>query len=315
MTAAAQAFLPQQLYVSIIAGPDCGVAFKILSQKISIGREDDNDISLNDPRCSRHHAVIEQINGEVLLKDKGSQNGLIVNGQVCRLAKLKPGDIFILGDTQFQVQNSLGSMPVPSSGASHAPGPAPMPFPQNLPPQAPGKNPIFMIGIGVVGLIIVFSLFSGGTKKAKTSGIRSEDEVQIEIEASQKRKDEISRLKRADGQFSQQFMEAQAAFIQGFRDYREGNFGRAIQSFTAALALYPSHELAARYKKLSERRLDEMVQYSMFEARRYMEQNKYEMAKAAYKNIMITLNDPSSKTYQEAKERYEEIELILSGKF
>ncbi|HEX4923301.1 MAG TPA: hypothetical protein VFV50_04415, partial [Bdellovibrionales bacterium] len=147
------------------------------------------------------------------------------------------------------------------------------------------------------------------------SGIRSEEQVQAEIEATQKRKEEIARIKRAEGQFSQQYIEAQAAYIQGFRDYREGNFSRAIQSFTAALALYPGHELAAKYKKLSERRLDEMVQASLFEARRNMEQNKYELAKAAYKNIMIMVNDPNNKTFIEAKERYEEIELLLSGKF
>jgi hypothetical protein len=53
----------------------------------------------------------------------------------------------------------------------------------------------------------------------------------------------------------------------------------------------------------------------MYEARRYMDQNKYEMAKSAYKNVMIMVNDPNDKTYQEAKERYEELELLLSGKF
>jgi pSer/pThr/pTyr-binding forkhead associated (FHA) protein len=310
MTSPAQALLPQQLFVTIIAGPDVGVAFKILSQKISIGREDDNDISLNDPRCSRNHAVIEQTNGEVILKDKGSQNGMIVNGQVCRMAKLRPGDTFILGDTQFQVQTSLSAVPAQSSGTS-----AGHPMFRTSSSEAPRKNPLGIVVLALIIIVIVGFLFSGGTTKPKESGIRSDEQVQAEIEATLKRKEEISRLKRAEGQFSQQYMEAQAAFIQGFRDYREGNFGRASQAFTAALALYPNHELATRYKKLSERKLDELVQYSMFEARRYMEQNKYELAKSAYKNIMINLNDPSSRTYQEAKEKYEEIELILSGKF
>lgn len=310
MSGAAAALLPQPLYVTIVAGPDRGVAFKVLSARITLGREQDNDIQLNDPRCSRHHAVIETINGLVYIKDKGSQNGLVVNGQNCREAQLKPGDLFAMGDTQFQIQTNLGAVPV-------APGPANRaanPFPQTVAAEEERNNMPLVVGfVVIVGLL--FFVLQGGNKKSVESGIRSEEQVQAEIEATQKRKEEIARIKRAEGQFSQQYIEAQAAYIQGFRDYREGNFGRAIQSFTAALALYPGHELAAKYKKLSERRLDETVQYSMFEARRYMEQNKYELAKAAYKNIMIMVNDPNSKTFLEAKERYEEIELLLSGKF
>jgi pSer/pThr/pTyr-binding forkhead associated (FHA) protein len=306
------ALLPQQLYVTIVAGPDRGVAFKLLSQRITLGREDDNDISLNDPRCSRHHAVIETLNGEVILKDKGSQNGLIVNGVPCREAKLRAGDVFSMGDTQFQIQTSLGSVPA-------APGPtrpASNPYPQTVGhSDEEEKSKLPMIGIILGVALIAWLMLSGGKKKKVDSGIRSEEQVQAEIAATQKRKEDISRIKRAEGQFSQQYMEAQAAFIQGFRDYREGNYSRAIQSFTASLALYPSHELAAKYKKLSERKLDETVQYSMFEARRYMEQNKYELAKAAYKNIMVMVNDPNNKTYLEAKEKYEEVELLLSGKF
>lgn len=311
MSTAIAAPLPQPVYVTIIAGPDRGVAFKLLSQKVTIGREDDNDISLNDPRCSRHHAVLEAVNGIVFIKDKGSQNGVVVNGQSCREAQLHPGDTFMLGDTKFQIQTNLGAVPA-------APGPSPQvsnQMPRTVASEPESKSSFPMVAIIVIVSVVMLLLLQGGKSKRNVQNIRSDEQIQAEIEATQLRKEEISRLKRAEGQFSQQYMEAQASFIQGFRDYREGNFGRAIQSFTAALALHPAHELALRYKKLSERKLDEMVQYSMFEARRYMEQNKYELAKSAYKNIMVMVNDPNNKTYQEAKERYEEIELLLSGKF
>jgi hypothetical protein len=310
MTNSSQALLPQQIYVSIIQGPDSGVSFRLLSQKITIGREDDNDISLNDPRCSRHHAVIEAVNGEVVLKDLGSQNGIIVNNQPHRTIKLKAGDVFVLGDTHFQIQDSLGSVPAAKTHAA-----ASSPESLNVPNTETKRSPLLFGAIALIGLVVLLLVFSGGTSKPKDSGIRSEDQVQADIDATQRRKEEIARMKRDEGQFSQQYLESQAAYIQGFRDYREGNYGRANQSFTAALALYPNHELAARYKKLSERKLDELVQYSMFEARRYMEQNKYELAKSAYKNIMVLLNDPNNKTYLEAKEKHEELELLLSGKF
>ena len=50
-------------------------------EKISIGRDKDNDIPLNDALVSRHHAVIQKIREAYFLQDLGSTNGTFVNGK------------------------------------------------------------------------------------------------------------------------------------------------------------------------------------------------------------------------------------------
>ncbi|HEX4925902.1 MAG TPA: FHA domain-containing protein, partial [Bdellovibrionales bacterium] len=145
MSVAAAAQLPQPLYVTIVAGPDRGVAFKVLSARITLGREEDNDIQLNDPRCSRHHAVIETVNGVVYIKDKGSQNGLVVNGQNCREAQLRPGDVFAMGDTQFQIQTNLGAVPAATGPTNRAANP----YPPTMPAGEERNNTPLIIGLVV----------------------------------------------------------------------------------------------------------------------------------------------------------------------
>ena len=66
--------------------------------KISIGREPNNDITIDHPTVSRYHARIERENGSFQLKDLGSTNGTFVNGkQVKDKQVLKVGDKIHIG--------------------------------------------------------------------------------------------------------------------------------------------------------------------------------------------------------------------------
>jgi len=60
---------------------------------IKIGRDDSNDISINEPRVSRNHAVITKLDDESFeVKDLGSTNGSFVNGQRISQQIIKEGD-------------------------------------------------------------------------------------------------------------------------------------------------------------------------------------------------------------------------------
>lgn len=61
--------------------------------QITIGRSADNDLQLDDPRVSRHHALLERLGSRFRLRDLGSDNGTFVNGQPVKgMVWLKPGD-------------------------------------------------------------------------------------------------------------------------------------------------------------------------------------------------------------------------------
>ncbi len=68
-------------------------------QQITIGRDVFNSLSLQDPEVSRSHAIIFEQDGEVLIKDLRSRNGIFVRGEKTTESVLRDGDEIILGST------------------------------------------------------------------------------------------------------------------------------------------------------------------------------------------------------------------------
>jgi hypothetical protein len=60
---------------------------------ITIGRALDNDIILEDPRVSRHHAQLRRRYGRYVLYDIGSSGGTSINGYGVEECVLQPGDV------------------------------------------------------------------------------------------------------------------------------------------------------------------------------------------------------------------------------
>ncbi len=83
--------------LSVIEGLERGHVFEDLVPPITIGREEDNDIQLNDERVSRVHAKIQEDRGQVILTDLNSTNGSRVNGHPVQLRVLRPGDHLQIG--------------------------------------------------------------------------------------------------------------------------------------------------------------------------------------------------------------------------
>ena len=84
---------------------DAGEAFLIvdgtqiypLSQSmVSIGRREDNQLVIDDPRVSRLHAQLRFVRGRFIIFDLGSTGGTFVNGQRIRECTLHPGDVISL---------------------------------------------------------------------------------------------------------------------------------------------------------------------------------------------------------------------------
>ena len=69
--------------------------------EITIGRRHDNEIVLDDPRVSRHHAKICLIKDHFFLFDLKSSGGTFVNGQRIEQGLLYPGDAISLGGCNF----------------------------------------------------------------------------------------------------------------------------------------------------------------------------------------------------------------------
>jgi pSer/pThr/pTyr-binding forkhead associated (FHA) protein len=75
--------------------------YEIVDAEIAIGRSQKCHVVLEDKRSSRKHAIIIQKNNKVYLKDLGSANGTLLNGERVGEQELHSGDVIRIGDTQF----------------------------------------------------------------------------------------------------------------------------------------------------------------------------------------------------------------------
>lgn len=77
-----------------------------LVAKITIGRESDNDVVVDNKLASRHHAVIQKIKDAYFLKDVGSTNGTYVNAvkiPTDKYVKLNPNDVITIGNMRLVI--------------------------------------------------------------------------------------------------------------------------------------------------------------------------------------------------------------------
>jgi len=86
-----------QITFQVVEGLEAGRVFQNLSTPLTIGREEDNDIQLNDERISRFHAKVQEDGGRIILTDLESTNGTRVNGHPIRLRVLRNGDLIMIG--------------------------------------------------------------------------------------------------------------------------------------------------------------------------------------------------------------------------
>jgi len=89
--------------VALFAG---GVSQEVIvpSQGLTIGRSRDNDLVIDEPPVSHHHARIAVENNQLVFYDLGSTNGSFVNNTRCSQAVLKSGDIVQIGSTIIKVK-------------------------------------------------------------------------------------------------------------------------------------------------------------------------------------------------------------------
>lgn len=76
------------------------------TQKVTIGRADDNDLVFSgDPTVSRHHAVLERVEGGGWqIVDLKSSNGTYINGtRVTTRARIRAGDRIGIGDSTMKL--------------------------------------------------------------------------------------------------------------------------------------------------------------------------------------------------------------------
>lgn len=177
-----------------------------------------------------------------------------------------------------------------------------------------GRSTFYGIII-VIGLGMAWLLNSETSSKKKSVEFRTEEDVSKAVDESVKAIQEIQNSQRKSGMDSVQYKAAQENYIKGFRDYRQGQYARAMQSFQAALALFPNHELAIKYYNRSKSKIQSQIDEMLSLGRSYYQKSNYKLCQSSFANAMVMIKDLNDPKYKEAKQFYNECSLRLEGRF
>lgn len=95
--------------LTIIKGPQTGATYPLEGSEISVGRDPNNAIFLNDMTVSRSHAKIIVNAQGAMVEDLGSLNGTWVDGAIVNAAPLHDGSTLQIGT--FTLVYHTGSAP------------------------------------------------------------------------------------------------------------------------------------------------------------------------------------------------------------
>ena len=87
------------MHLIITEGPGRGQRLVLGSETVRLGRDPGCDLVIDDTRASRQHAEISPTEDSLwMLRDDGSRNGTLVNGEVVTRCVLEAGDVITIGE-------------------------------------------------------------------------------------------------------------------------------------------------------------------------------------------------------------------------
>lgn len=99
--------------LKVVLGTNAGREIRLLGPKFLIGRAEDCHLRPRSDLISRHHCVLLLEEQTLTIRDLGSRNGTLVNGErVVGERELLTGDKLVVGPLQFEVQISTLAAPL-----------------------------------------------------------------------------------------------------------------------------------------------------------------------------------------------------------
>jgi predicted component of type VI protein secretion system len=82
---------------------DEGLDIPVDRAMLVVGRHPQCDARLDSIRVSRRHCCMTNDNGELIVKDLGSTNGIRINGQRVEMGRLRPGDELSIAHIRYRL--------------------------------------------------------------------------------------------------------------------------------------------------------------------------------------------------------------------
>ena len=314
-----------------MTGPNKGKVYLLLGKRVVIGRGDKTDIQIVDTKISREHAELSMSDGSYTVTDMGAQNGIVVNDSKVKQKKLVDGEKLVIGQTVFKYSitevlvsseialaesypdSSLAKeikkgikVKIPPKGQKGAgddegaSGYTPVKDQNNA-----GKSKVLIFGVVIVGVIfILMGDEESATKTRKTSSTRTKDdsaEIFNETMSVKASKDDADVRKKLD-----------SLIHSGRREFREGNYFRAMEEFRLALLISPNNGQASFYLSKAKQRLDDEIRNNMDKGTQEQDSKKYQAAIVSYCAVIQLIKDfPEDERYKDAMTKISSIESSL----
>lgn len=306
-----------------LTGKNKGISYFIQRKRIVLGRSDKADIQVLDTKSSKEHAELALIDNKYVLTDLRSQNGVVVNDLKVSQHSLEDNDKIIIGSTIFKYNIIKVEDLLPQEVDDEDEDEDEYEIKEYEDEDAEAseqkksdkkgkkgekKDNKVKIIIGVI--LAVFLLLpaeeEGGKKPAKKTPKKGDVIGTVDFGIG----------KTADGDIDPENARKVAAFIhKGQREFRKGNYFRALEQFRNALNFTPDHPNAGFYFKKTETRLNEHIEQMFEEAAKEVASLKYQKALISYYAIVTYLqNYPNKQKYKDAETNIARIEELAKMK-
>ncbi len=319
--------------VKVVQGPDYGCTYVLLGPEATVGRGEDNDITIADLKASRRHAQFHLDANGWGVRDLGSSNGITYLGKETRQARLRTNDHVTIGETVLEFITSdqstrmLLAPPKPTvdlqanSAAFEAqrarvralgksgtvpPAAVRSPYTQN---SGGGKGKLLIpIGLGLVALLYFGN--DSATPAKKRTAVPVEDPAAIALGENRDLASIVGNIQDTP----ETSRSADMFFKAGFREYREKNYLRAKLNFENVLQVSPGHRLAQLYLSQAIRAISDEVDFHLEQGKKGMGSGKLKSAKSHFEAVLrLLFRDPTNPKAGEARDAIEKVERIIKG--
>lgn len=280
-----------------MTGPRKGTVIYLSGKRILLGRGEKVDIQINDVKISREHAEFTLVDNKYTVTDLNTQNGIIVNDTKEKQKVLEDGMKIVIGQTVLKynyivveaglvVSNEKGKTPdEKTSKKNKLTIKRPDDFETVEEAPAPKNKKNGLVLILVIGAVLYF-LMSGKDETSqvvKDAGKNVSEGQEIEDPFTQ------TETKKSRMEDRETKIKVESLIHRGRREYREGNYFRAMEDFRLALTLEPGNATASFYNSKSKQRLDEEVTKFFSKAKQDKEAKKFQGAMVSYSSILRLL--------------------------
>jgi pSer/pThr/pTyr-binding forkhead associated (FHA) protein len=292
--------------IRVESGPDAGKAYRIQPPRINIGRDPQCHIALTDPKVSRKQVTIS-FKDNVVCEDVSTRKNTLINGKACGKTVLKPGDKISFGQTvlMFQTRTNESAKPQLAGKTRVSEGTTKL--------KTQKQIRLFLVGIVLmVGLILFLEEEAAPKKELK---LVTMEDLNKQIEETEERTSLLNESREEKRKMNDRkyLYGVERHFIAGFRDFQNGRYGRALDSFGTTIATEPGHTRARLYSKAAKKKRSDLIDTHIRDGKKYKEKLMYNRCAAEFEKALVLINDVNSQKYKLARTQLIECRLLKTG--